>query len=140
MLLSEREFDYLSSQRLGRLATSQPDGTLQVNPVGFRFNAELGTFDIEGFRLSASQKFRNVAANGKVAFVVDDVPSVDPWRVRCLEIRGHAEAIPAAGATPGGVDGALIRIHPERIISFGIDEPDQAPHEMTPHNRDVTAD
>lgn len=137
-MLSERELDYLSSQRLGRLATSQPDGTLQVNPVGFRFNADLGTFDIEGFHLSASRKFKNVSTNATVAFVVDDVPSVDPWRVRCLEVRGHAEAIPPPDAQSEGVDGAVIRIHPERIISFGIDEPDQAPHEMTPHNRDVS--
>jgi hypothetical protein len=26
---------------------------------------------------------------------------------------------------------------PERIISFGIDIPDQEPHAMTPHNRNV---
>lgn len=136
-MFSDRELEFLSSQRLGRLATEQPDGTLQVNPVGFTFNAELGTFDIQGFRLSASRKFKNVAHNGKVAFVVDDVPSVDPWRVRCLEIRGHAKAITASGTRRGGVDDALVRIYPERIISFGIEVPDQEPHEMTPHNRDV---
>lgn len=28
---------------------------------------------------------------GRVAFVVDDIASVEPWRVRCVEIRGHAE-------------------------------------------------
>ena len=42
---------------------------LQVNPVGFTYNAQLGTFDITGFRISKSQKFRNVAANGRAAFV-----------------------------------------------------------------------
>jgi pyridoxamine 5'-phosphate oxidase family protein len=138
MSFSQPELAFLSSQTIGRLATVQPDGTLQVNPVGFTYNAELDTFDIGGFRNSASQKFRNVAANGRVAFVVDDVPSIDPLRVRCLEIRGHAEAISSTGQTPQGLDGALIRIYPERIISFGIDIPDQEPHAMTPHNRDVT--
>jgi pyridoxamine 5'-phosphate oxidase family protein len=138
MTLSEPELAFLSSQVVGRLATVQPDGTLQVNPVGFTYNAEIGTFDIGGFRLTASQKFRNVAANGRAAFVLDDVPSIDPLRVRCLEIRGHAEAITSTGQTPKGLDGALIRIHPERIISFGIDIPDQDPQAMTPHNRDVT--
>jgi pyridoxamine 5'-phosphate oxidase family protein len=138
MSFSEPELKFLSAQVVGRLATVQPDGTLQVNPVGFTYNAELGAFDVGGFRLSGSQKFRNVAANGRAAFVLDDIPSIDPLRVHCLEIRGHAEAITSIGQTPEGLDGALIRIHPERIISFGIDIPDQDPQAMTPHNRDVT--
>ncbi len=57
--------------------------------------------------------------------------------MRCLEIRGHAEAVTSAEQTQDGLDDALIRIHPTRIISFGIDLPDQEPHAMTPHNRDV---
>jgi pyridoxamine 5'-phosphate oxidase family protein len=137
MSFSPSELAYLSSQRLGRLATVQPDGTLQVSPVGFTYNAELDTFDIHGYNLSSSRKFRNIADNGRVAFVVDDVASVDPWRVRCLEIRGRGEAITVTGESGEGGDGPLIRIHPERIISFGIDVPDQEPHAMTPHNRDV---
>jgi pyridoxamine 5'-phosphate oxidase family protein len=137
MSFSPPELAYLASQSLGRLATMQPDGTLQVSPVGFVYNAELDTFDIQGFTLSSSRKFRNVADNGRVAFVVDDVASVDPWRVRCLEVRGHADAIPSTGDGGEGVDDALIRIHPERIISFGIDTSDQEPHAMTAHNRDV---
>ena len=137
MLLSNPELAFVSSQSLGRLATVQPNGMLQVNPVGFIYKAELGTFDITGFRISKSQKFRNVAANGRVAFVVDDVPSIDPWWVRCLEVRGHAETITVSGQTPEGLDDAVIRIYPERIISFGIDITDQAPPEMTAHNRDV---
>jgi len=135
MSLSEPELAFLSSQPLGRLATVQPDGTLQNNPVGFTYNAELDTFDIHGYRLSTSRKFLNIADNGRAALVVDDVPSVDPWRVRCLEIRGRAEAI--TEPTQDGLDDALIRLHPRRIISFGIDIPDQEPHAMTPHNRDV---
>jgi PPOX class F420-dependent enzyme/OxyR family protein len=69
----------------GRLATVQPDGTLQVSPVGFRYNSVTETIDIGGFNMAASRKFRNVAENGRAAFVVDDIASVDPWRVRCLE-------------------------------------------------------
>ena len=139
MVFSAPELDFLSAQRLGRLATMQPDGTLQVNPVGFMFNAEFGTFDIHGNRISASRKFKNVADNGKVAFVVDDVASVDPWRVRCLEIRGHAKAVTSTGTPREGLADALIRIYPERVISFGIEDPDQEPREMTPHNRDVVS-
>src|ERR1700728_2785497 len=80
--LTEPQVAYLTSQRLGRLATIAPDGTLQNNPVGFHYNAELGTIDIFGYRMGATRKFRNVAANPNIAFVVDDIASVDPWVVR----------------------------------------------------------
>ena len=49
----------------------------------------------------------------KVAIVIDDLKSVDPWRPRGVEVRGRAEAI--AQPTP------LIRIHPERIVSWGLE-------------------
>ena len=106
----------------------QPDGTLQVSPVGYAYNAELDTIDIGGYNMTSSRKYRNVADNGRVAFVVDDIRSRDPWRVRCLEIRGTAEVVP---------EQALIRVHPKRVISFGIDDAESEPHEMTSHARDV---
>ena len=90
MTFKSYELDFMRQADLGRLATIQPDGTPQNSPVGFTYNEELGTIDIAGFRMSKSQKFRNVAHNAKVAFVVDDITSRDPWRVRCLEIRGTA--------------------------------------------------
>ena len=142
MIFTDDELAYLATQTLGRLATVQPDGTLQVSPVGFHYNPDTESIDIRGFRMSASRKFRNVADNGRVAFVVDDIASTDPWRVRCLEIRGDAEAITApagsSGDSEGGSSGPFIRIHPRRIISFGIDDPDHAPYELVPNNRDVS--
>jgi len=136
------ELEFLSTQTLGRLATVQPNGTLQVSPVGFHYNAELETIDIGGFNMTASRKFRNVADNGRVAFVVDDVPSVQPWQVRCLEIRGRGEAVGPQVAdggpnAPGRTDGAVIRIHPKRVISFGIDQTAPEPGLLRPNNRDV---
>jgi pyridoxamine 5'-phosphate oxidase family protein len=136
MTFTPAELDYLAAQPLGRLATAQPDGTLQVNPVGFRYNPETGTIDIGGFAMSTSRKFRNVADNGRVAFVVDDIVSTDPWRVRCLDVRGTAEAI-AAPPGAAGADPAIIRVHPRRVIAFGIEDPDVDPHELVPHRRDV---
>jgi pyridoxamine 5'-phosphate oxidase family protein len=138
MAFTSAELAYLATQRLGRLATVQPNGTLQVSPVGFRYNSDTATIDIGGFNMAASRKFRNVADNGRVAFVVDDIASTDPWRVRCLEIRGDAEAIADPADSAARIDGSIIRIHPRRIISFGIDDPDHAPHELVPNNRDVT--
>jgi len=99
MSLNQTEIDYLASQPLGRLATLRPDGTLQNNPVGCHYNPATGTIDITGYNLAASQKFRNVAANDQIAFVVDDIISTQPWRVRCLEIRGTGETIEAQQPT-----------------------------------------
>jgi pyridoxamine 5'-phosphate oxidase family protein len=135
MALTDAEIGYLQSQRLGRLATIQPDGSPQVKPLGFSYNADLGTIDIHGFRMSGSQKFRNVSRDGRAALVVDDIVSTQPWRVRFLEIRGNAEAI--ATAPEGPNDASIIRIHPTRILSFGIEEPPGEPHQTTLRVRDV---
>ncbi|MGO4616456.1 PPOX class F420-dependent oxidoreductase [Nocardia sp. 2YAB30] len=114
------QIDYLHTQRLGRLATVRTDGTPQNNPVGFRYSAELGTIDIAGWNRGSSWKFRNLATNDHVAFVVDDVASIQPWRVRCLEIRGSAEALTDVDPYITGVSREMIRIHPHRIIAFGL--------------------
>ncbi|WP_405134900.1 PPOX class F420-dependent oxidoreductase [Nocardia sp. NBC_01388] len=119
--LSPAQLEYLAGQRLGRLATIRPDGSPQNNPVGFRYNEALGTIDIAGHNMGASQKFRNLSKEERVAFVVDDVPSVHPWTVRCLEIRGTAQALRDVETYIPGGSPELIRITPERVIAFGID-------------------
>jgi pyridoxamine 5'-phosphate oxidase family protein len=120
MVFSEAELDYLRSQRLGRLATITPDGTLQNSPVGFEVDAAAGVINVGGQDLGNTRKFRNVAANGKVAFVIDDIASFDPWTVRCLEIRGVAEALTGQAPAHPYLSAEVIRIHPRRIISWGL--------------------
>ncbi len=140
MTFKPHEIEFLNNADLGRLATVAPDGTPQNSPVGFSFNEDLGTIDIAGYRMSASRKFRNLAHNDKVAFVVDDIVSRDPWRVRCLEIRGTAEQATAPvriGGSGDELDSAIIRVTPRRIISFGIDDQDTEPHELVPDIRDA---
>jgi pyridoxamine 5'-phosphate oxidase family protein len=73
-----------------------------------------------------SQKFRNVRRHPQVALVVDDIVSRQPWHVRCLEIRGEAEAIIEPIDSAARMPGAIMRVHPRRIISWGIDPPDLA--------------
>ncbi len=109
---TNEEIEYLNLQRLGRLATVGPGGQPHVVPVGFRYNPLLGTIDIGGHNLAATRKFRNVAANPLVAFVVDDV--LPPWRPRSVEVQGRAETVGEGGA-------AMIRITPTRIIARGLD-------------------
>ncbi|GAB3257747.1 PPOX class F420-dependent oxidoreductase [Kineosporia babensis] len=111
---------YLASQTLGRLATVDPKNAPQNSPVGFTHNAELGTIDIGGWNLGESRKFRNIEKNPAVSFVVDDIPSTNPWRVRMVEIRGTAEALRGIPAADGGTS-ELIRVHPRRVITFGLD-------------------
>ncbi|MHB8619777.1 MAG: PPOX class F420-dependent oxidoreductase [Chloroflexota bacterium] len=120
MTFTDEQAAYLTSQRLGRLATVDRDGAPQNNPVGYRYNPDLGTLDIGGHNLAASRKFRNLAVNSRVAFVVDDIVSYRPWRVRCLEVRGHAEALSGQDPLRPGFTTELIRIHPDRILSFGL--------------------
>lgn len=120
---SEAELAYLATQRLGRLATIPADGYPQNNPVGFRFNAALGTIDIGGYNLGASRKFANIRANPKSTLVVDDIASFDPWRVRGVEIRADAEALTGVEPFRPGLSGELIRLHPTRIRSWGLTVP-----------------
>jgi pyridoxamine 5'-phosphate oxidase family protein len=117
---TDAELKYLSGQRLGRLATTTTDGRPQVSPVIFWYNADEATIDIGGHNLSGTRKYHNVEANGRAAFVVDDVLSENPFRVRGIEIRGKAEAL---AAQPGqtGFGSEIIRIRPRRVICWGID-------------------
>jgi pyridoxamine 5'-phosphate oxidase family protein len=141
MSFKPHEIEFMKAADLGRLATVAPDGTPQNSPVGFTYNETLGTIDIVGYHMSRSRKFRNLATNNAVAFVVDDIASRDPWRVRCLEIRGTAEQaeIDSAPTEPNGdaLDSAIIRITPRRIIGFGIDDTDTEPHLIKADSRDV---
>jgi pyridoxamine 5'-phosphate oxidase family protein len=122
MLLTENELAYVNGQLLGRLATANGQGVLHVCPVGFRWNDELGTIDIGGRDLPPSLKYRNVQANPNAAFVVDDLASIDPWSPRGIEFRGTAEALDTGGTELNPRFGPeLIRLHPRRIRSWGVD-------------------
>jgi pyridoxamine 5'-phosphate oxidase family protein len=127
MTFTDSEREYLTGQNLGRLATVAPDGAVQVRPVGFRLNAD-GTIDIGGPNMSASQKYRNAAANPGVSFVVDDMTPDEPGAVkpgwgRGVEIRGRAETLTVEEPplAPGFFSNDIIRIHPRRVISWHID-------------------
>jgi pyridoxamine 5'-phosphate oxidase family protein len=108
------ELRYLTGgHQLGRIATVGADGTPHVVPVSWIYNAARDAIDVGGHNLEGSKKFRDVARTGRAAIVIDDLESVDPWRPRAIEVRGRGEAI--ALPTP------LIRIYPERIVSWGLE-------------------
>lgn len=106
------ELTYLQSERrLARLATVGSDGTPHVTPVGWSYDPESQVIEIGGHDFGTTKRFRDVAATKRAALVIDDV--LPPWQPRGVEIRGRAEAI----AEPQ----ARIRIHPQRIVSWGLD-------------------
>jgi len=113
-VFTDAELHYLTGgHQLGRIATVGADGTPHVVPVGWIYNAARDTIDIGGHELERTKKFRDIARSGRAAIVIDDLESTDPWRPRGVEVRGRAEAI--ALPTP------LIRIHPERIVTWGLE-------------------
>lgn len=112
---SDRELRFLLGERnLGRLATIDDSGRPHVVPLGWSYNKQLGTIDISGRNFGATKKYRNAVGNPNVAFIVDDV--LPPWQPRCVMVQGRAEAIEEDGRE------AMLRITPDRIISWGLEQ------------------
>ena len=124
---TEAELAYLrGDHKLARQATVGADGTPHVVPVGWWLDPFLGVFEVRGRDLASTKKFRDVAASGRAALVIDDLASIDPWRPRGIEVRGRAEALHE--------DRPVIRIHPERIVSWGLE-----PQSSSSYSRSVSA-
>ena len=121
---SQKETEYLRGQRLARLATTGSDGAPHVVPVGFRLDAGGEAIEVGGHGMGASKKWRDLQSNPRIALVIDDLESVNPWTPRGIEVRGRAELHSEGGDKFGpGWDAAWIRIVPTRIVSWGIEAP-----------------
>ncbi|MEV6278659.1 PPOX class F420-dependent oxidoreductase [Nocardia sp. NPDC051832] len=120
MSFTTNEQQFLATAGIGRLATVSPDGVVQNNPTSYRVNAD-GTIDIGGMRMRASRKYRNVESGSRVSFVIDEQVSLDPYVIRGIEVRGTAEALDDLEPPFPHQERAIIRIRPERVISWGID-------------------
>jgi pyridoxamine 5'-phosphate oxidase family protein len=135
---SEKEIEYIKSQRVARIATAaevlvghdnqsedntsitvQPD----VVPVGFYFDGEY--FYIGGFNMPKSTKYKNVLRNSLVALVIDDLISIKPWQPRGIRVYGDAEITKRQGASLekyGYFETVYsIKITPRKKWSWGID-------------------
>ena len=119
-VFTKNELEYLQQQRLGRLATLNPDGNPRVVPVGFRYNSEMDTIDIGGHGIAQTRKWQNAKRHPRVAFVVDDV--LPPWQARAIEIQADAELMDHGGELFGpGFSPQIMRLHPIKIIAWGLD-------------------
>ena len=121
MVFTAAELEYLGTQQLGRLATVSAGGVVQNNPVGFFLDD--GAIVIGGFALGVSKKFRNVQRGSTVAFVVDDLASVNPWVVQGIEVRGTAVALTDVEPPLPYFSREIIRITPQQIITWGLPGP-----------------
>ena len=121
MTFTDAEQRFMTRQERGHLATIAPDGIPQVKPLGFTYNAVLGTIDIAGMNMASSAKYHNVRANPHVAFVVDEVTGPGVAGAHFLEIRGDAETAIGPHDPTGHLAPEIIRIRPRRVISFNID-------------------
>jgi pyridoxamine 5'-phosphate oxidase family protein len=128
-MFSQKETEYLNSQRLARIATasSSREGFIQpdVVPVGFDFDGEY--FYVSGMNLLKSTKYKNVQKNPGVALVVDDLKSVNPWEPRGIRVYGIADIVTRQDGYMQQTDHPsimYIRIKPLKKWSWGIDAPE----------------
>ena len=118
MSFTDDEITYLRSQRLARIATVAADGQPDVMPVGYQFDGKY--FYVGGMNPVKTRKFRNVrAGNMKVALVIDDLVSVNPWTVRGLRIYGTAEILVREQGQFG--PGEYMRITPTVSWSWNLE-------------------
>jgi PPOX class probable F420-dependent enzyme len=129
--LTERQRKFVSAPRIGRLASTMPDGSPHIAPIWYRF--EDGAFLVLTDR--ASRKHRNVERDPRVVLCIDEEKppyhtvivrgtvevAVSPgreWR-EALAVHYLGEeagrAYTAANDSPNNV---LLRIVPERISGW----------------------
>ncbi len=109
IIFDEREIRFIKENRLGRIATVSSSMQPHVVPVAFEFDNHY--FYFGGWNLKNSLKFKNILQNNKVAFVIDDLVSINPWKPRGIEIKGIAEIL-------RGND--YVRIIPSKKSSWGL--------------------
>ena len=98
-----------------------PKGQPEVSPVAFEFDGAyfwIGSHDQSFF--SKNQRYRNITrGNAKVALVIDDLKSIDPWRPRGIKVLGTAEKLEHDGIFGKG---SYFRISPRVSVSWGIEK------------------
>ena len=118
MTFTPEEIAYLRSQPLARLATVDAEGQPDVVAVGFEYDGDVPLCR-RARRPVNTRKFRNVrAGNDRVALVVDDLVSADPWTPRFMRVYGRAELVEREGMFGPG---HYMRITPTLSWSWNLD-------------------
>jgi pyridoxamine 5'-phosphate oxidase family protein len=110
-VFTDAELDYLSTQRLARLATASSAGEPDVSAVGFAVEGD--SIVSGGLDITKTVRYRHLRENPRATIVIDDLASVEPWQPRGIKVRG--------GAALEDDDGRpRIRIQPEVVWSWGL--------------------
>ncbi|MDQ7804341.1 PPOX class F420-dependent oxidoreductase [Amycolatopsis sp. A133] len=92
MAFTAEEIGYLRSQPLARVATLGPGGQPDLVPLAFEYDGEHFWVGGAGAAVTGTRKFRNVAAGRrKVALLVDDLVSLQPFVARAIRVYGVAD-------------------------------------------------
>ena len=119
MSFTEAEIAYMESQPLARLATVGRNGQPDAVPVVFEYDGS--HFYIGGRDPKNTRKFRNVReGNEKVALVIDDLASRDPWTPRFLRVYGEGEIVERVGRFGPGL---YMKITPTVSWSWNVSDP-----------------
>jgi pyridoxamine 5'-phosphate oxidase family protein len=120
-MFNKEELKYLKSQFLARVATATAKGKPNVAPVGFEFDGKF--FYIGSIKqkiLRSTPRYLNIKkGNSQVALVIDDLVSVDPWKVRGIRVNGVADIVTHEGEFGNG---EYIRIKPKLSWSWGLSD------------------
>lgn len=118
-MFSDKEIDYLKSQKLARIATVSKGLQPDVASVGYELEGD--KFVIPSLDMERTLKYKNIKnGNLKVALVIDDLESVNPWKPRGIKVYGTAEIVERKGRFDKGL---YIEITPRKVWSWGIQRP-----------------
>lgn len=92
MTFNDAELTYMRTQPLARIATLDTSGQPDVVPVAFEFDGTFIWVGGSGESVLGTRKFRNIRAGcQKIALVVDDMVSFDPFVARGVRVYGNVE-------------------------------------------------
>ncbi|MER3445615.1 MAG: PPOX class F420-dependent oxidoreductase [Candidatus Dadabacteria bacterium] len=118
-MFSDKEIDYLRSQKLARIATVSKGLQPDVAPVSYELEGD--KFVIPSLDMEKTLKYKNIKnGNLKVALVIDDLESVNPWKPRGIKVHGTAEIVERTGRFGKGL---YIEITSQKVWSWGIQKP-----------------
>ncbi len=120
MSFTEQEIAYLRRQPLARFATLSATGQPDVVPVAFEFDGSVFWVGGSGESVLTTRKVRNVRdGSPKVALVVDDMVSFDPFIARGVRVYGDAgEPVERVGMVGPGF---YIKVTPRVSWSWNLD-------------------
>jgi coenzyme F420-0:L-glutamate ligase/coenzyme F420-1:gamma-L-glutamate ligase len=123
MILSTEESAFADLHRVGRLATASADGTPHVVPfcyarVDDRFYFVIDDKPKRG-RPRELKRLRNIAANPRVAFVVDEY--AEDWsRLAYLMVYGRAELVDEPGEYERALEALRLRYPQYRAMTADL--------------------